>query len=358
MVQRLLTAPFSYTLQSGPKDWRPRMLTHIVTFRCNARCIMCDSWQKEGEEDMTLAEISRVYAKLPTLDLIRLSGGEPFVRPDLQGIVEAADSKLKPAHIHITTNGFLTDAIVKLVNNVRVKAKLHFLVSLDGTKNLHNRIRGRSFAWDKTIQTLQELKLLQKKFAIEVAVNQTIVDAAGMEEYQALHQFLKEHDIAHHVVFGYRESATYSKNFHLNTHKPMDGFLLEDHATPQQMQTFAQQVRKDTQTMPWVEGSAKRYYLDGLLQRIQKDPLALNPPCSQLGAHFRLYPNGDVPTCQFNAKVVGNLLWQDLAEIKSGSTYQEQKRWVRNCKGCWAECEVLPNALYSGDIMWRKKSSY
>ena len=34
----------------------PRMLTYTVTFRCNARCIMCDSWKKESDDDLTLEQ--------------------------------------------------------------------------------------------------------------------------------------------------------------------------------------------------------------------------------------------------------------------------------------------------------------
>ena len=25
--------------------------------------------------------------------------------------------------------------------------------------------------------------------------------------------------------------------------------------------------------------------------------------------------------------------------------------WVDRCPGCWAECEVVPNAIYTGDVL-------
>src|SRR5262249_55197925 len=61
---------------------RPRLLTYIVTFRCNARCVMCDSWRKDGEGELTLEQIERIYRQLPPLHAVRLTGGEPFVRKD------------------------------------------------------------------------------------------------------------------------------------------------------------------------------------------------------------------------------------------------------------------------------------
>jgi hypothetical protein len=29
----------------------------------------------------------------------------------------------------------------------------------------------------------------------------------------------------------------------------------------------------------------------------------------------------------------------------------EQRDWVRQCPGCWAECEVVPNAIYTLDLI-------
>jgi MoaA/NifB/PqqE/SkfB family radical SAM enzyme len=70
-----------------------------------------------------------------------------------------------------------------------------------------------------------------------------------------------------------------------------------------------------------------------------------------LGAHLRLFPNGDVPTCQFNTRRVGNLATQPFAELWNSDEAAKQRSWVRKCPGCWAECEVLPSAIYSGDLL-------
>ncbi|HSN83351.1 MAG TPA: SPASM domain-containing protein [Polyangiales bacterium] len=77
----------------------------------------------------------------------------------------------------------------------------------------------------------------------------------------------------------------------------------------------------------------------------------LQERCVALSSHLRLYPNGDVPTCQFNSKIVGNLRHQPFEELWRSGTTEKQRRWVRQCPGCWAECEVLPNAIYSGQLL-------
>jgi len=77
----------------------------IVTYRCNAKCYMCNTWQhptKKGEEFS--AELVR---KIPEgLKFINITGGEPFLREDLAEIVDAALDKTQ--RLVISTNGYFT----------------------------------------------------------------------------------------------------------------------------------------------------------------------------------------------------------------------------------------------------------
>ena len=59
--------------------------TVIVTYRCNARCNMCDCFKDptRPEEEITLDDIK----KLPEMAFTNITGGEPFVRQDIPDIV-------------------------------------------------------------------------------------------------------------------------------------------------------------------------------------------------------------------------------------------------------------------------------
>jgi MoaA/NifB/PqqE/SkfB family radical SAM enzyme len=59
----------------------------------------------------------------------------------------------------------------------------------------------------------------------------------------------------------------------------------------------------------------------------------------------------DVPTCQFNSNIVGNLRKAPFDEIWKSANAIAQREWVGKCPGCWAECEVLPSAIYSLDLI-------
>ena len=84
--------------------------TVIVTYRCNARCTMCNRYKAPSrpEEELSVETIK----KLPPMYFTNITGGEPFIRTDLRLIVE--ELYKKSDRIVISTNGFFTDRIVEL----------------------------------------------------------------------------------------------------------------------------------------------------------------------------------------------------------------------------------------------------
>ena len=340
----------------------PRLLTFIVTFRCNARCQMCDSWQKENEGELDLEAIARIYRQLPRLHAVRLTGGEPFVRKDFAELAALTESLLAPRFFHVTTNGFLTDRIVSYCES-RARAgsgrrpdrPLNLLVSLDGVGEKHNQVRGQRNAWEQAMATLQALAPRQEELGLRLAVNQTVVDAESAAQYTELRELLRPLGVHNQMVVAYEASATYSL-FRETTLKPRapGAFATYGELSPEALTALFDEVEKDTAAYPWPERLAKRYYLDGIRSRLLAQDATPNPPCVALGAHLRLYPNGDVPTCQFNSHRVGNLAEAPFPAVWNSEKANRQRSWVRDCPGCWAECEVIPSALYSGDLLLRK----
>ncbi len=334
---------------------RPRLLTYTVTFRCNARCIMCDSWKMSGDGDMSLEEIENVFRQIGPLDAVRLTGGEPFVRSDLSEILELAVRYLKPLGVHITTNGFLTDRIVSLCEQRCKKTPLQLMVSLDGVGEEHNRIRGSNIAWRTAFTTLEQLSKRQRELNLDLAVNQTLVDSAGIEQYRLLREELRPMGIRHQVVMAYDTSATYNLERELDVApRQLGEFATRGKFTPAELESFFSAVESDLNELPWWARLAKRYYLNGIRQRLlpsSEQDVWTNPKCVALHSHLRIFPNGDVPTCQFNSKIVGNLKKQSFQEVWHSQLAVQQRKWVRSCVGCWAECEVLPNAIYTLDLL-------
>ncbi len=350
-LSRLASLPLTLLRNRQGDPGLPRFLTYIVTFACNARCVMCDSWRKPSPDDLTLPEIERIFRQLPPLDAVRLTGGEPFVRRDLTAIAELVRAHLHPFQLHVTTNGFLTGRIVEFCERRPRDVPLRLLVSVDGLEAKHNRVRGRDNAWDTAMATLRALAPRRRELNLDLAVNQTILDAEGAADYPRLREHLRPLGIRHHVVLAYDQSATYSlePEVDLAPHAPGRFDTFGDLPVGDLLQLL-ERAETDARDFPPAERAAKRYYYRGIRNRLLYGMPKPNPPCVALHSHLRLYPNGDVPTCQFNSRVVGNLRRQSVAEVWEGERARRQRAWVRACAGCWAECEVIPNAVYTGDL--------
>ena len=63
--------------------------TVIVTYRCNARCSMCNRYKapSKPEEEISIETIK----KLPKMYFTNITGGEPFIRTDLKDILKDSD---------------------------------------------------------------------------------------------------------------------------------------------------------------------------------------------------------------------------------------------------------------------------
>jgi MoaA/NifB/PqqE/SkfB family radical SAM enzyme len=331
---------------------RPRFLTYLVTFRCNARCVMCDSWRKPSANELTLSELAVVFEQLPRMDVVRLSGGEPFLRADLADIAQLAAEHLRPRVLHVTTNGFLTQRILRFCERRGRTPPLHLLISLDGTKAKHNEVRGRDTAWDSALATLCALAPRQRELGLRLAVNQTIVDPDGVREHRRLRELLRPLGVPVHAVVAYDRSATYSLQTELQAAPKAPGeFAPFGRFSADSGGELLTELEGGLAMDSWAERLAKRYYLDGLRSRLLHHVARPNPRCVALSAHLRLYPDGSVPVCQFNSRRVGHLRHESFASVWWGEAIRPQREWVRHCAGCWAECEVLPNAIYSGDLL-------
>lgn len=330
----------------------PRFLTYTVTFGCNAKCIMCDSWKMSAKDDLTLEEIEGIFQQLPPMDGVRLTGGEPFARKDMVQIANLVTDHLKPMVLHVTTNGFLTDRIVEFCERRNRRIPLDLLISIDGVGEKHNHIRGNSNAYQLCLNTVQALAKQKSQLNLRLAVNQTIVDEEGVEHYKLLKEELKKYNVRNHVVMAYDTSATYNLEREVDVApKEIGEFSTFGEFSNDALRELLDEIEKDLQELPFPQRIAKRYYTRGIRNRLLNEGKAYSPQCVALNSHLRIFPNGDVPTCQFNSKVVGNLRHQTFEEVWNSAKALEQKKWVQHCPGCWAECEVLPNAIYTGDLL-------
>jgi len=142
---------------------KPVILTLFVTNLCNARCQHCFYWQNLGKEK----ELEKLSRDLGYLELLLFSGGEPFLRDDLAEIVKIFWRRNHLKTVSIVTNSLLSEKIAKETERI-LKISPHLLVivplSLDGTRKIHDQVRGIKGAFEKVQETSRRLFKLKKKY--------------------------------------------------------------------------------------------------------------------------------------------------------------------------------------------------
>jgi MoaA/NifB/PqqE/SkfB family radical SAM enzyme len=336
---------------------RPGWCTYLVTFRCNARCGMCDSWRMKPGAELTPEQVRTVFAKIGRLDIVRLTGGEPFLRPDFEEIARTVDDVSRPGVLHITTNGSFPDRIVDFVERFPRPERLRFMVSFDGLAAEHDASRGKDVTFAVAEETVRRLAALRPTKRLAVSINHTIISARSLADHDELARRFAALDVDVHNVLAYSDSAMYGlKRFGKKATDliPPTGYPLHPDLPEGDAITFVRRQLQGTQTIhDPILRRGKRYYLRGLLARLEKtkEPRP-KPRCVALRSHLRLLPDGSVPVCQFNTEKVGNLLTQSFEDVWSGEPAKQSREWVDGCPGCWAECEVMPSAVYTGDVLF------
>ncbi|MFM7038274.1 MAG: radical SAM protein [Planctomycetaceae bacterium] len=334
---------------------RPLWCTFLVLYRCNARCPMCDSWRLKPGRELNPAQVRSVFRKLGPLQVVRLTGGEPFLRTDFAEIADSVMQESQPQVLHVTTNGSFPDRIRQFATEFSHPRKLQLLVSLDGLEEEHDRSRGPEVTYATAMESILQLLPLRKQ-GVSVSVNHTISSPTSLHDHAELASRLLPLNVTLHAVIAYAESAMYSIK-RVGTQASdlimQSGYPLHPNLRDCDVVGFVHQRIKDAEKLPRIaERIAKRYYWTGLLSRLNnQSPPKLKPPCTTLRSHIRLLPDGSVPVCQFNTEKVGNLLEQSLHDVWHSDTTRNQRHWVDRCSGCWAECEVVPSALYSADFL-------
>lgn len=335
---------------------RPSWCTYLVSYRCNARCGMCDSWRLKPGPELTLPEVRTVFGKIGRLDVVRLTGGEPFLRADLGDIAETVMERSQPSVLHITSNGSRPDLIAAFARSFSRPKRLRFLISLDGLATEHDESRGEDATFDTALETVRRLTEVRRERGIDVAVNHTVISAQSVADHAELRARVEALGVDVQSVLAYADSSMYGLKLRGKKAEHLivpQGYPLHPKLRSANVVGFVEdELARVSKIRSRATRIGKRYYLKGLLSRLNndRDP-APKPRCVALRSHIRLLPDGRVPVCQFNTETVGSLLTSSFEEVwGSGGPAEDSRRWVDACPGCWAECEVMPSAIYTGDI--------
>jgi len=297
----------------------------ITTYRCNARCQMCNTWQaptsKSEEFDPAILE------KIPG-GMIRLNitGGEPMLRDDIMDIVSILDKKTK--RLEISTNGYFTDRIVKVCErfpNITIR------VSVEGLPKLNDELRGIKNGFDHALRTILKLKAMGIR---DIGFGIVISDrnCSDLLELYTLCSSMG-------IEFG---NATMHNSFYF--HK-FDNKIEDVDKAVGQMKRFIQallQSHRSSLRMR-LKDWARAYLNLGTLGYIQGKARPLG--CGAATDTFFIDPWGRVMACNGSAEpwIMGDLKTQSFDDIWYGPQAEAVRQKVRECRrNCWMTGTAVP----------------
>ncbi len=144
----------------------PYKLNFSVTYLCQSRCLTCGIWQIRPKGELTIDEIREFIGRNNYFKWAEVTGGEPFLRGDIVEIARAFKENCRSFFILTFPTNSLCDPALLRRRITEILAlgipRVVVTVSLDGNKELHDRIRGVPGNYEKAIGTYRMLQELAR----------------------------------------------------------------------------------------------------------------------------------------------------------------------------------------------------
>lgn len=292
--------------------------TVIVTYRCNARCTMCNRYKcpSTPEEEISIETIK----KLPEMYFTNITGGEPFIREDLKEIVR--ELYKKSDRIVISTNGFFTDRIVDLCKEF---PNIGIRISIEGLEETNNSIRGLDDGFNRGYTTLKKLVEMGMK---DVGFGMTVQDA-NAKDLVPLYKLSDEMNMEF-------ATASLHNSFYFVEAK---NIIKDREMVGKEFESLVNELLKSNSPKKWF----RAYFNHGLINYIYGQKRLL--PCDMAFDTFFIDPYGDVMPCNGTKEkeVMGNLNAQSWEELWNSEQAEAVRSKVRHCdRQCWMIGSVSP----------------
>ncbi len=292
--------------------------TVIVTYRCNARCNMCNRYKAPSRAD---EEISiETIKKLPPMYFTNITGGEPFIRTDLKEIVR--ELYKKSDRIVISTNGYFTDRIIDLCKEF---PNIGIRISIEGLEETNDKIRGLKDGFKKGYETL---KLLRQMGMKDVGFGMTVQDLNAND-------LVPLYDISNELGLEFATASLHNSFYFVEA----KNIIKDRPMVAKNFELLINKLLKSKSPKKWM----RAYFNHGLINYIYGQKRLL--PCDMSFDTFFIDPYGDVMPCNGtkDKEVMGNLNTQSWDELWNSEAADIVRKKVRSCsRNCWMIGSVSP----------------
>lgn len=308
----------------------PPFLILFINSICNLTCEHCFYWRNLNQRnDLTYDEFRRLSEQLGPLEVLNLSGGEPFIHKQFADICKLFVRNNGVRQIYVPTNGYFTDRTEKQLRDLLQEDSLQFVVceiSLDGMPEYHNEFRGNGKSFEKAMETYAMLERLQREDERLRIHSIATATSENMDELRHLTRYLFDNCPAmdHHnlaIIRGDRKNPS------------LQGPLLGQY---NELYRYIAEV--------WRERDEHRFgsIVEPLMQWAKDRVISEERqvvPCTAGNLTGVVHANGDVGFCETHPPI-GNLRENTFAEIWDSDRANALRHSIA-CKECHCTTEVF-----------------
>jgi MoaA/NifB/PqqE/SkfB family radical SAM enzyme len=196
---------------------KPHHAQWLVTRKCNYRCLGCNVWKEQDQNELSTEEIKRGLDILKDAGIVELvlSGGDPLLREDIAEIIAYAAERFV---LTVYDNGSMAAKKIEALRNVDFVA-----ISIDSLdEKKHDHIKDVPGAWKRAMETVETLH----KEGIKVCVTPTISQLNLNEIVDITNHFTGKGIPVWYCLYSYDMSEDANQLFRIG--KANDEFIIRD----------------------------------------------------------------------------------------------------------------------------------
>ncbi len=146
----------------------PNYAIVYVDGRCNMHCSFCiyAAMDARNSSNIMPSDWGHAFKRAKSLLHLTITGGEPFLRKDLVEIISEIINKSGVPRVSIKSNGFYLKRIKEYIPELIKRHKnteFTLSISLDGPKEIHDKVREFKGAYDKVVETINAMEKYRKE---------------------------------------------------------------------------------------------------------------------------------------------------------------------------------------------------
>jgi len=287
----------------------------ITTYRCNAKCQMCEIWKYPTMPQEELDP--KYYEKLPDGLRINITGGEPMLRDDIEDIFKILHPKA--SLLELSTNGYYTDRIVRLAE---LYPDILIRVSLEGLPALNDWLRGTKDGFDHALRTILRLKKTPCK---NIGFSIVIRDRNAYD-------LIELYDLCCALDVELGNSVMHNSWYFHKT----DNFI-DDRETAVRKEIEFTKALLQSKRLGFknkLKDYGRAYFNKSIIKRLDGCVINYRPPCGAGVDFFFVDPWGNVSPCNGSDEewIMGNIKEDNFEDIMASTMAREVMKKVRDCQ--------------------------